>query len=174
MNFVTRLAMLAAFTIAATAGAEESSSNDDRVRLARAELANAQAADSLTLDDYAGRYVTRGGAEFFVVRDGDSLTIVTPASWIIEESPLVADGDGELVAPKIAARVSFAIDAGRVTGLTAYPQGAAPIAAVKAPLRRGIVTIQDVDAQEALAFKSRRGFVTIEDVYDAPSVAAAR
>lgn len=174
MNLVTRFATFALLTLAATAGAEESNSSNDRLSIARAELASARSAESIALDEYVGRYVAGVGVEFFVVRDGDALTIVTPESWMIAESSLVGERAGDFIAAEIATHVSFATEGGRVTGLTAYPRGAAPIAAVKAPLRRGTVTIQDVDAQQALAFKTRHGIVTIEDIYDAPSVAAAR
>jgi hypothetical protein len=183
MNIVTRFATLATLIVAATAVAEESNSDNDRLLLARAELAGASVAvDSVALDEYVGRYLADSGVDFVVVHEDGALVIELPETWGVLEAKLVAEGAGDFVAAEVAVRVSFERDSdGRVTGLLAYPRGEAPIAAVKMPLLRGVVTIEDVNtdaiAEAAIAHTMRRGIVTIEDVYDAPgvlSVAAAQ
>ena len=148
MNLVTRFAALAALTIAATATAEESGANNDRLLLARADVVGAHIAlDSIALDDYVGRYVSDGGIELFVVREDGALTIEWPETSSIAQLRLVAQDAGDFVAADAAVRVSFETGAdGRVAGLVAYPRGETPIAAVKMPLPRGIVTIEDVSA----------------------------
>jgi hypothetical protein len=173
MNFVTRFATVAALIVAANAIAEESASNDARQMLARADLANARVAvDSIALDQYVGRYVADSGVEFIVVEENNGLTIDMPESWGVTESRLRAEDTSDFFVASVSVLVSFDVTAdGRVAGLVAYPsRGEAPITAVKMPLRRGVVTIQDVFADEdslvLATAPTRRGIVTIHDVYE--------
>jgi hypothetical protein len=178
MNRLTRFATFAALTVAANAFAEESASHDARRMLARAELSNAQAAAaSIALDEYVGRYVTSDGVEFVVVIENNALVIDLPADWGATESRLRAEGTGDFFVADVSVLVSFRTVDGRVTGLVAYPaRSEAPVMAVRVPLSRGIVTIEDVYKSPGVLATApiRRGIVTIHDVYeDVPTRLAA-
>ena len=179
MNRLTRFATFAALTVvAANAFAEESALHDPRRMLARAELGNVQvAAAPIALDEYVGRYVTSDGVEFVVVIEDNSLVIDLPADWGATESRLRAEGASDFFVADVSVLVSFETANGRVTGLVAYPaRSESPVTAVRMPLRRGIVTIEDVYASPGVlaTAKVRRGIVTIHDVYeDVPTQLAA-
>lgn len=179
MNFITRFATVAAFTVAANAVAEESVGNDARRMIARADLASAHAPiEALALDEYAGHYVAASGVEFIVVEEDNALTIDLPASFGVTTSRLRAEGTGDFFVASVPVLVSFDAAGGRVTSLTAYPPGGeSPIKALKMPLRRGIVSIDDVYEHAASRAPATpalpRGIVTIHDVREEPQVAAA-
>ncbi len=151
MNLVTRITTVAAFAVAGNALAEDAVSNGDaRTSLALADLRGAHGpsqVDPATLRDYVGRYKADGGIEFVVFVENDALVIELPEKWGVAESRLRAEGMGALFVADVSVIVSFDIDAyGRVTALTAYPPQGESITAAKSALRRGIVTIEDVDA----------------------------
>jgi hypothetical protein len=134
---------------------------DFRHLLARAD-AVASVDEAAALDRYTGSYRSADNVVFYVVQEEDgSLTIDLPANWGASESRLRPDTAGGYFVAVAPTVVRFETDAaGRVTGLVAYPaNGRDAITAEKEPMRRGIVTIDDVPAEQV-----RRGIVTIEDV----------
>ncbi|HEX5047273.1 MAG TPA: hypothetical protein VFX89_09155 [Gammaproteobacteria bacterium] len=171
MSFVRAFGLVAICSITTSALAEESAPLPDfRHVLARAD-ADVRVAEPAALDRYTGSYRSADGVVFYVVQEEDgSLTIDLPANCA-SESRLRADTASGYFVAESPTVVRFEADAaGRVTGLTAYPaNGREAIAAVKEPMRRGVVTIDDVPPEQL-----HRGIVTIEDVpTDAASVAVA-
>ena len=170
MSFVRAFGLVAVCSITTSAFAEESATTVAELRhlLARADAA-VRVDD--TPDRYTGSYRSADGMVFYVVQEDGSLTIDLPASSDAAPSRLRADAAGNYFVAAVTTVVKFDTDAdGRVTGLVAYPaNGGAAIAAAKDPLRRGIVTIEDLPAMRV-----RRGIVTIEDVAtDGNNVAVA-
>jgi len=170
MSFVRAFGLVAVCSITTSALAEESAPNaaEFRQMLARADV-GVRVDEVATSDRYAGSYRSADGVVFYVVQEDGSLTIDLPANWDASESRLRADAAGGYFVAEAATVVKFETDdAGRVTGLVAYPaNGREGITAVKEPMRRGRVTIQDVPASQV-----HRGIVTIEDIATEPSVAA--
>ena len=162
MSFVRAFGLVAVCSITTSALAEESAPMPDfRHVLARADAA-VRVDETAALDRYTGSYRSADDVVFYVVQEEDgSLTIDLPASWGAAESRLRADTAGGYFVAGAPTVVRFETDgAGKVTGLVAYPaNGRDAIAAVKEPMRRGVVTIDDLPA-ELLS----RGVVTIEDV----------
>jgi hypothetical protein len=146
MSFVRAFGLVAVCSITTSAFAEESAQNVAAFRqvLARAD-ADVRVDEAVAADRYTGRYRSADGVVFYVVQEDGSLTIDLPANWGATESRLRAEPAGLFVA-EASTVVKFETDtAGRVTGLVAYPaNGGAAITAVKEPLPRGVVTIQDV------------------------------
>ena len=144
---------------------------DFRHMLARAD-AGVRIDDSVASDRYCGSYRSADGVVFYVVQQEDgSLAIELPANWGAAESPLRADAAGGYFVVAAETVVRFENDAdGRVTGLVASLANARnSITALKEPMRRGVVTIDDLPAELL-----RRAIVTIEDVdAEVPSVAVA-
>src|SRR5262245_49861279 len=170
MSFVRAFGLVAVCSITTSALAEESAPMPDfRHLLARADAA-VHIDQAAALDRYTGSYRSADNVVFYVVQEEDgSLTIDLPANLSASESRLRADTAGGYFVAETPTVVRFETDAaGRVTGLVAYPaKGRDAITAVKEPMRRGIVTIDDVPAAQI-----RHGIVTIEDVpTDVASVA---
>jgi hypothetical protein len=149
MKFVGRIGIVATLAFAASSFAEDSISTGAEVRevIARVEPGSVRPAivtDAIGLDELAGRYDTPTGALLFVSREGDALTLELPGSpapttLVRLDARTFASADDSVI-------VNFQIDAGgRVNGLVLSTLSAqSPIAAARAALRRGIVTIQDV------------------------------
>jgi hypothetical protein len=94
---------------------------------------------SLSLDDYAGVYETVDGATFVVARDGESFTISLPESVAL---PIRAAGPGFVLDVSLT-HVAFEAD-GDCVRLVLTGAFEEPLVATRVPLRRGVVTIQDI------------------------------
>jgi Domain of unknown function (DUF3471) len=169
MKSVSRLAVVGLFAFTAAALAEDSLAPSSTIHvIARADLESGS--DSVSLDEYAGRYELANGDIVVVFQDGDTLAVELP-----ESSGLAPMQLNEI------ARYTFATDTdvvvtfetdtyGRIDRLTAFAAGVQlSVGAVKTPSRRGFVTIHDLDTTDAPV---RRGLVTIHDI-DPPMVQSA-
>ncbi len=80
------------------------------------------AIDSALLDSYAGRYEAKGEGIFTVSRDGNFLTIESPADWGLPKLRIRPETTRDFFASELPLRVTFKIDnKGRVNGLLIYP-----------------------------------------------------
>jgi D-alanyl-D-alanine-carboxypeptidase/D-alanyl-D-alanine-endopeptidase len=91
------------------------------------------AVDSAILDSYAGRYEARGEGIFTVAREGDFLTIESPADWGLPRLHIRPETQRDFFAAELPLRVTFKIDNdGLVNGLLIYPpRGQKPVPANK-------------------------------------------
>jgi hypothetical protein len=139
---------VASLSLSGIASAGEGAAGADgdvRVAVLAAD-AGRLAIDATALDEYAGRYVTDEGQVFIVERDGDSLTIDLPDSFNRPALRLSAVAPRRFAAPAAGVRVTFEVDAaGRVTNAVVDVVDSGALAAPKAALRRGIVTIDDIE-----------------------------
>jgi hypothetical protein len=152
MKCLPAIAVVAA-TIAFASGAL-AEDGDVRQVIARADgndVRGARAVEATAPGEYAGRYDTETGLVFVVVNDGDSLTIELPDTWTTLEARLRAESARDFVGVEVPVRVTFEVGAdGKVSGLRIdAPDEPAPLTAIRQPLRRGVVTIHDID--EAVA-----------------------
>jgi CubicO group peptidase (beta-lactamase class C family) len=80
------------------------------------------AIDSSLLDMYAGRYEAEGEGIFTVTREGDFLTIESPADWGLPKLRIRPETQRDFFAAELPLRVTFKIGSdGHVTGLLVYP-----------------------------------------------------
>ena len=80
------------------------------------------AIDLALLDKYPGRYGAQGEGIFIVARDGDFLTIESPADWGLPNLRIRPESPREFFAAELPVRVTFQVDnEGRVNGLLIYP-----------------------------------------------------
>jgi serine-type D-Ala-D-Ala carboxypeptidase/endopeptidase len=80
------------------------------------------ALDSRLLDSYIGRYEAKGEGIFAVARDGDFLTIESPADWGLPKLRIRPESQSDFFAAELPVRVVFKIDNNsRVAGLLIYP-----------------------------------------------------
>ena len=78
--------------------------------------------DANALDAYVGRYDASGEGIFRIVREGDYLTIESPAEWGLPTLRIRPESRSEFFASELPLRVTFqAADDGRVTGMLVYP-----------------------------------------------------
>jgi hypothetical protein len=78
--------------------------------------------DSKLLDSYVGRYEAKGEGVFTVARDGDFLTIESPADWGLPKLRIRPESQTDFFTAELPLRVTFDPDKGNhVTGLTIYP-----------------------------------------------------
>lgn len=77
---------------------------------------------SAVLDTYVGRYDTAGEGVFVISREGDFLTIESPADWGLPKLRIRPETRRDFFAAELPLRVTFETDdSGRVTGLLLYP-----------------------------------------------------
>jgi hypothetical protein len=173
MNLFKGMVAVVALSAATSALSEESSANADVrqvIALASTSVPTAAAVEQPRLEDLVGSYEIDGASAFVIATDGDALFIEFSEDYGIESPRLRADV-GDFFVAEVDVLVTFDRDAdGSVVGATIHPSNAqASLSAVKAPLRRGIVTVYDV-------VSPRRGIVSIYDVAndaDAVTIAAA-
>ena len=80
------------------------------------------AIDSALLDKYAGRYEAQGEGIFIVAREGDFLTIESPAEWGLPKLRIRPETPRDFFATELPLRVTFRVDNDeRVNGLLIYP-----------------------------------------------------
>jgi serine-type D-Ala-D-Ala carboxypeptidase/endopeptidase len=80
------------------------------------------AIDSTLLDKYAGCYEAQGEGIFIVAREGNFLTIESPADWGLPKLRIRPESQQDFFATQLPVRVTFQINNdGRVTGLLIYP-----------------------------------------------------
>jgi serine-type D-Ala-D-Ala carboxypeptidase/endopeptidase len=80
------------------------------------------AIDSTLLDTYAGRYEAESEGIFTVAREGNFLTIESPADWGLPKLRIRPESPRDFFASELPLRVAFKIDNdGRATGLLIYP-----------------------------------------------------
>lgn len=78
--------------------------------------------DAKVLDRYAGRYEAKGEGVFNIAREGDFLTIESPADWGLPKLRIRAESQQDFFAAELPLRVTFKIDNdNRVTSLLIYP-----------------------------------------------------
>jgi serine-type D-Ala-D-Ala carboxypeptidase/endopeptidase len=83
---------------------------------------NEIALDSRLLDSYIGRYEAKGEGIFTIARDGDFLTIESPADWGLPKLRIRPESQMDFFAAELPVRVVFTMDSNsRVTGLLIYP-----------------------------------------------------
>jgi predicted NBD/HSP70 family sugar kinase len=92
------------------------------------------------LDDYAGVYVAADGATFVVARAADSLAIELPETMAL---PIRAGAGMGFVLDGSVVEIAFETSGGQTRLIVSRPS-AAPVVAIRVPLRRGVVTIQDI------------------------------
>jgi len=77
--------------------------------------------DSAILDSYAGRYEAKGKGVFVVVRDGDALTIQSPADWGLPKLRLRPESQRDFFVSELPLRVTFETNSSGVSGIIVYP-----------------------------------------------------
>ncbi len=157
MNTVARIAFVASLAFSAYAFAQEPvASENGTVRVAALQL-DAARPDSpqapVALDQLVGRYELGDGRVFIVLHEDGALTIELPKAFAVPTQRLEAIAAREFASADSSVRVEFDVNAaGRVTGAV-LRVATDTVAARRAPLPHGIVTIQDVvtDAAQANA-----------------------
>jgi uncharacterized protein DUF3471 len=96
------------------------------------------AIDSWLLDKYTGRYEAEGEGIFTVAREGDFLTVESPADWGLPKLHIRPETQRDFFAAELPLRVTFKIDNdGRTIGLLIYPpRGQKSVPANKLPSDR--------------------------------------
>src|SRR5262245_8020513 len=108
MSFVRAFGLVAVFSITSSAFAEESATNAEfRHVLARADVATRVGTQP---EIFSGSYRSAEGVAFYVVQDGDSLTIELPDGWGASESRLRADAAEGYFVTSSATVVKFETD----------------------------------------------------------------
>jgi CubicO group peptidase (beta-lactamase class C family) len=80
------------------------------------------ALDSRILDSYIGRYEAKGEGIFTIAREGDFLTIESPADWGLPKLHIRPESQMDFFAAELPVRAMFKMDdKSRVTGLLIYP-----------------------------------------------------
>jgi hypothetical protein len=80
------------------------------------------AIDLALLDRYAGRYEAKGEGIFTVAREGDFLTIESPADWGLPKLRIRPEPPRDFFATELPVRVTFQTENdNRVSGLLIYP-----------------------------------------------------
>jgi len=80
------------------------------------------ALNSRILDSYIGRYEAKGEGIFTIARDGDFLTIESPADWGLPKLRIRPESQMDFFAAELPVRVVFKVNNdSRVTGLLIYP-----------------------------------------------------
>ena len=153
MKFASHIvvASVAAFGLV-TAVAEDAAPANAEARhmIARADGAGVPAGTPVALDAYTGRYDAASGVTFVVDREADALTIELPEAHGGSRVRLHAAETRNVFTTEAGVRVVFESDAsGRVLGMLLHTLHEV-IAAGKAPVRRGIVTIHDL-SEEAVS-----------------------
>jgi hypothetical protein len=78
--------------------------------------------DSTILDSYVGRYEAKGEGVFIVTREGDFLTIESPADWGLPKLRIRPESQRDFFTAELPLRVTFQTDSdGRPSGLLIYP-----------------------------------------------------
>jgi hypothetical protein len=73
------------------------------------------------LDSYAGRHDAEGEGVFVIARDGEALTIQSPADWGLLKLRLRPESQRDFFVSELPLRVTFQTGSGRVTGMVVYP-----------------------------------------------------
>ena len=131
--------VLVAALSAASIAAEEGSAPEGELAQVVALNTGGVAVQSV-LDEYPGVYVTADGATFVVSRAGDSLAIELPETMAL---PIRAAAGAGFVLDASIVEIAFDTSGGQTRLIVSRPS-AAPVVATRVPLRRGVVTIQDI------------------------------
>ena len=135
---LTSAALVTSLSLAALAAEQASVPNDAHAQVLALNT-NSVAAEH-ALDDYAGVYVTADGATFVVARTADSLAIELPETMAL---PVRAAAGMSFVLDGSVVQIAFETSGGQTRLIVSQPS-AAPVVAIRVPLRRGVVTIQDI------------------------------
>jgi hypothetical protein len=123
--------------------AEQSAADGEHLEIALHTniVANQPSALAASLDEYAGVYETTDGALFVVVRDGESLSVELPENVAL---PMRAADGPSFVPDATVIRIAFRTDAEGQVHIVVLRSAEEVVVARRVPLRRGIVTIQDI------------------------------
>jgi hypothetical protein len=135
---LTSVVLVISLSLAATAAEEGSAPNGGHAQVVA--LNTSSVAVQAVLDDYAGVYVTADGATFVVARAGDSLAIELPETMAL---PIRAAASTGFVLDGSGVEIAFETSDGQTRLIVSRPS-ATPVVATRVPLRRGVVTIQDI------------------------------
>jgi hypothetical protein len=140
-RLISAVVLAAAFTFAVV---KKSAANGEpalEIALQTNVVAEQPNAHAVSLDEYTGVYETAHGALFVVVRNGDSLAIELPESIAL---PMRAADGPSFVPDASVIRVAFETDADGRVNIVLSRSAEEIVVATRVPLRRGIVTIQDI------------------------------
>jgi hypothetical protein len=135
---LTSVVLVTSLSLAAIAAEEGSAPNGGHAQVVA--LNTSSVAVQAVLDDYAGVYVTADGATFVVARAGDSLAIELPETMAL---PIRAAASTGFVLDGSGVEIVFETSDGQTRLIVSRPS-ATPVVATRVPLRRGVVTIQDI------------------------------
>jgi hypothetical protein len=136
-RLISAVVLAAAFTFVVV----KKSAADGEPALEIALQTNVVTEQPSALDDYAGVYETADGALFVVVRDGESLAVELPESVAL---PIRAAEGPSFVPDSSGMRIAFETHADGRVNIVVSRSGEEIVVATRVPLRRGIVTIQDI------------------------------
>jgi len=140
-RLISAVVLAAAFTFAVV---KKSAANGEpalEIALHTDVVAEQPNARAVSLDDYTGVYETADGALFVVVRDGDSLAVELPDSIAL---PIRAAEGRSFVPDASIMRIAFETGADGQLSIVVSRSAEENVVAARVPLRRGIVTIQDI------------------------------
>jgi|SRR5688572_11495554 len=134
---LTSVVLVTSLSLAAIATEEGSAPTGEHAQVV---ALNTSVAAQPSLGDYAGVYVTADGATFVVANAGDSLAIELPETMAV---PIRAAATAGFVLDGSVVEIVFDTSGGQTRLIVSRPS-AAPVVATRVPLRRGVVTIQDI------------------------------
>jgi len=138
---LTSVVLATSLSFAVIAAEDGSASTGGHAQVVALNTNRVVAEQPVSLDDYAGVYVTADGAMFVVARTGDSLAVEMPETMAL---PIrAAGGSLSFVLDGPAVQIAFETADGLTRMIVSQPS-AAPVVATRVPLRRGVVTIQDI------------------------------
>ena len=137
---LTSVVLATSLSFAAIAAEDGSASNGGHAQVVALNTNRVVTEQPASLDDYAGVYVTADGTMFVVARRGDSLSVELPETMAL---PIRAAGNLSFVLDGPAVQIAFETADGLTRMIVSQPS-AAPVVATRVPLRRGVVTIQDI------------------------------
>jgi hypothetical protein len=138
---LTSVVLVTSLSLAAIAAEEDSAASGEHTQVVALNASRDVVAEPTSLDDYAGVYETADGATFVVARAGGSLAIELPETMAL---PIRANGGPSFTLDGALVQIAFETDARGQARLIVSRPSAAPVVATRVPLRRGVVTIQDI------------------------------
>ena len=139
-RLISAIVLAAAFTFAVVKKSAADGEHALEIAL-HTNVVTQPSARAASLDEYAGVYETAEGALFVVVREDDSLAVELPESLAL---PIRAAEGSSFVPDATVMQIAFETDADGNVRIVVSRSSESTVVATRVPLRRGIVTIQDI------------------------------